>query len=200
MKRHLRFLLLWVGATALTTTVLCESAMAEMFVPDQELLDSWGVLRIGAGLVHEMGITGAGVKIGIIDSGIDTSHPEFAGRIAGGYNFVDLGESFFDSFGHGTQVAGIIGAADDGLGVVGVAPGASLYAYKVYDNSTDSNTFDRVIAALERAMSDGVQVINVSLGSIADPGLALAGGFQSGNAGRHHYCGIRRKRRIGRQQ
>lgn len=177
MNRYLHFLLLSVGAAALSTVVFCGSARADMFVPDQELLDSWGVLRIGAGLVHNMGVTGAGVKIGIIDSGIDTSHPEFAGRIAGGYNFVNNTDNFFDSFGHGTQVAGIIGAADDGLGVVGVAPGASLYAYKVYDSSTNVGTFDLVRDALARAISDGVQVVNVSLGSIADPGLVLADAF-----------------------
>lgn len=175
MRLHSQTILLVLGMA-----VFCTGARADPFVPDQELLDSWGVLQIGAGRVHQMGITGAGVKVGIIDSGIDYTHPELSANYAGGWDFVGNDANPMDDYGHGTLVAGIIGAADDDTGIVGVAPQASLYAYKVYDSSGPNiNTLDLVIAAIERAIIDGVQVINMSFGSVADPGLALAGALNA---------------------
>ncbi|OHB74699.1 MAG: hypothetical protein A2Z25_19010 [Planctomycetes bacterium RBG_16_55_9] len=141
-------------------------------IPDTELINSWGVNRIGAGQVHASGNKGAGVKIGIIDSGIDYGHPEFSGRFAGGYDFVNNDEDPFDDYGHGTWVAGIIGAADDGAGVVGVAPESSLYAYKVFDSS-GNGSLDDIIAALDRAILDGIDVVNMSFASVGDPGPDL---------------------------
>lgn len=172
MKRHMECLALLVLISGVFAAVPCASASPGVFVPDDELLNSWGVLRIGAGRVHELGITGAGVKIGIIDSGIDYGHPEFSGRFGGGYDFVNDDNDPYDDFGHGTRVAGIIGAADDGAGVVGVAPQASLYAYKVF-NRFGIGTFGNVIAALDRAILDGMQIVNMSLGSLGDPGPDL---------------------------
>ena len=87
--------------------------------------------HIGAGDVHNAGNTGQGVKVGIIDTGIDYTHPELAAAYAGGYDFFNNDSDPFDDNGHGTHVAGIIAAQMNGQGVVGVAPGASLYAYKV---------------------------------------------------------------------
>lgn len=159
---------------ALCAAMFSGSATADVFNSNAELQNSWGVEQIGAGLVHEMGITGAGVKVGIIDSGIDYTHPELSANYAGGWNLLANNDNPFDDFGHGTQIAGIIGAAYNGIGIVGVAPEASLYAYKVYDRSgTNVGTVDLMVAALERAIVDGMHVVNMSLGAIGDPGLAL---------------------------
>jgi subtilisin family serine protease len=130
------------------------------------------VERIGAGLVHASGNRGAGVKIGIIDSGIDSKHPDLAANFVGGWDFIEGDDTPQDGFGHGTFVAGIIGAVDDSQGVVGVAPEASLYAYRVLDSSGigNANTWDLVIAALDRSILDGMDVVNMSFGSFGDPG------------------------------
>ncbi|KAK0389939.1 hypothetical protein NLU13_3512 [Sarocladium strictum] len=141
----------------------------------------------GADRLHALGIKGKGVKVGVIDSGVDYSHPSLGGgfgsgfKIAGGYDFV--GDDFYGqnapvpdddpivsciSGGHGTHVAGIIGAQDPkgvGFGITGVAPEAAIYAYRVF-GCWGSTTWELVIAAMERALADGVDVINLSLGAI----------------------------------
>ena len=140
---------------------------------DPELDAAWGVKHIGAGDVHDAGNTGQGVKVGIIDTGIDYTHPELAAAYAGGYDFFNNDADPFDDNGHGTHVAGIIAAQMNGQGVVGVAPGARLYSYKVL-GADGSGDYSGMIAALERAsLVDHVQVINMSLGG-STPSQALA--------------------------
>lgn len=139
---------------------------------DAELTSAWGVSHIGAGAAHASGNKGAGVRVGIIDSGIDYTHPDLSPNYAGGWDFINNDGDPRDDYGHGTMVAGIVGAADNGTGVVGVAPGASLYAYKVFDDSGNGSYSD-VIAALNRAIADGIQVVNMSFGSLQNPGDAF---------------------------
>jgi len=137
-----------------------------------ELAHSWGVQTIGADLVHALGNQGSAVKIGVIDSGIDYRHPELQANYAGGWDFVNNDNDPLDDYGHGTEVAGIIGAARDGVGLVGVAPEAHLYAYKVF-NSLGIGTYSNVIAALDRAVADRMDVVNLSFGSPGNPGRDL---------------------------
>jgi subtilisin family serine protease len=141
----------------------------------------------GADRLHSLGIKGKGVKVGVIDSGIDYSHPSLGGgigsgfKVAGGYDFV--GDDFYGqnaavpdddpivsciSGGHGTHVAGIIGAQDPknvGFGLIGVAPEATIYAYRIF-GCWGATTWELVIAAMERALADEVDIINMSLGAI----------------------------------
>jgi len=83
-----------------------------------------------------------------------------AGKVVGGYNFIDNNEKPLDTSGHGTEVAGVI-AADGSL--KGVAPKAKLLAYKV-SSSGDSVSSDLIVKAIHRAIEDKVNVINISLG------------------------------------
>src|SRR6185369_15712642 len=94
----------------------------------QEYLDSWGVQHIGADVAQKYGYKGAGVKVAVLDSGIDYNHPDLKDNYMGGYNFIyDNNDPMDDThLGHGTHVAGIIAAKDNGTGVVGVAPDALL--------------------------------------------------------------------------
>ncbi len=140
---------------------------------DPELDAAWGVKHIGAGDVHDAGDTGQGVKVGIIDTGIDYTHPELAAAYAGGYDFFNNDADPLDDNGHGTHVAGILAAQMNGQGVVGVAPGVSIYSYKVL-GADGSGDYSGMIAALEQAsLVDHVQVINMSLGGTT-PSQALA--------------------------
>jgi len=124
----------------------------------------WGVDRIDADLAWGT-ITGTGVDIAIIDTGIDKDHPDLA--VAGGINFVRKGrrvdpDKWDDDNGHGTHCAGIAAALDNDIGVIGVAPGASLIAVKVLDRSGSGYLSDIVDGIYWAA--DNADVINLSLG------------------------------------
>jgi len=107
---------------------------------------------------------GAGVRVAVVDTGIDAEHPDLAGRVAATVSFV--GGSAADGHGHGTHVAGIIagnGTASEGR-YVGIAPEALIYAAKVLGDD-GSGLMSDVMAGVEWAADQGVQVINLSLGS-----------------------------------
>ena len=129
--------------------------------------------------------TGRGVHIAVIDTGVDRTHPDLAGRIGVARNFVD-GDPHFDSDIHGTAVAGIIAAdADNRVGIVGLAPGADLFALKACwqtaagDIAAQCNTFT-LAKALTFAIEQRADVINLSLGGPHDPLLALLVGVALG--------------------
>ena len=86
---------------------------------DPELDATWGVKRIGAGIVHHDGNMGTDVRVAVIDSGVDYTHLELGRSFAGGWDFVNGDPDPWDDFGHGTRVAGTIAAAVDGVGVMG---------------------------------------------------------------------------------
>lgn len=152
---------------------------------DTELDNSWGVKHIDAGVVHSYN-KGTGVKIAVVDSGIDYSHSDLDANYAGGYDFVNSDSDPVDDNGHGTHVAGTVAAEDNDSGVVGVAPEASLYALKVLDSGGSGNWSD-VIAAIEWAAdpngdedtSDHLDVTNLSLGSDSDPGSTVKSAFDN---------------------
>ncbi|MBI3092592.1 MAG: S8 family serine peptidase [Candidatus Tectomicrobia bacterium] len=148
---------------------------------DAELDNTWGVKHIGAGTVHAGGNKGLGVRVAVIDSGIDCTHPDLNANCAGGYDFVNNDADPSDDNGHGTHVAGTVAAEDDGAGVVGVAPAASLYALKVL-SSSGSGSWSDVIAALQWAVDNGIQVTNNSYGASTDPGTTVRAAFDNSAA------------------
>jgi subtilisin family serine protease len=123
---------------------------------------TWGLKAIGAG---DGCCTGQGVKVAILDTGIDTDHPAFAGRIAGTASFIS-GESVEDGHGHGTHCAGTVAGAASETPRYGVASEASIYAGKVLSNDGRGAT-GGVLAGIEWAISQGCAVISMSLGSRA---------------------------------
>lgn len=133
-----------------------------------------GVARIGAAPGASLGFNGSGVGVAILDTGIDLAHPDLAANIATtgfGGRFNLKGQ---DDQGHGTHVAGIVAAAQNNFGVVGVAPGAKLYAVKVLDSAGNGYDSDIIagldwVAANASKVSPNIRVINMSLGR---PGVA----------------------------
>lgn len=128
---------------------------------------------VNATQVWAMGYNGSGVKIAVLDTGIDASHPEFTGRIIAQQDFTGSASGFMDVLGHGTHVAGIAaGNMLNGGQFNGVAPGALLMNAKVLDDS-GSGTTSSVISGLQWALSpsgnasshDGANVIIMSFGS-----------------------------------
>ncbi|MCL1061840.1 S8 family serine peptidase, partial [Shewanella benthica] len=120
-------------------------------------------------------LKGTGIVVAVLDSGIDYTHPDLGGcmgegcRVVAGYDFVNDDTDPMDGYGHGTHVAGIIGA--NGLSMQGVAPEVTFHAYKVLSDQGYGAT-SGIIAALEKAVDpdgdpltdDAVDIINMSLG------------------------------------
>jgi hypothetical protein len=100
---------------------------------------------------------------------------------AGGYDFVHGDNDPMDDNGHGTHCAGIVAAEDNGSGVVGVAPQANLYALKVL-GANGSGNYSAVIAALEWAVANDIQVTSNSYGSPGDPGTTVKAAFDNAAA------------------
>lgn len=117
--------------------------------------------HIQAPQVWAAGYTGRNVPIAIIDTGIDPSHPDFVGRIAGMQDFT--GEGPRDNHGHGTHVAGI--AAGAGNRYKGIAPEAQIYVAKVL-HGDGSGYMSEVMSGLDWAVQQNVKVINLSLGGV----------------------------------
>lgn len=82
---------------------------------------------------------GGGVNVAMIDTGVDSRHPDLAAGIEGGWNFINDNDQYFDDFAHGTLVAGIVGARDNGIGTVGVAPEARLWALRISGEESNPN-------------------------------------------------------------
>ncbi|HCC47335.1 MAG TPA: peptidase S8 [Elusimicrobia bacterium] len=122
----------------------------------------WGVARVNAAAAWDY-TAGKGVKVAVIDTGVDFNHPDLAPNYKGGYNAVDPAAAPLDDQGHGTHVAGTIAAVRDNSGVAGVAPAADLYAVKVLDKN-GSGQYSWIIAGIEWAIEHRMQVINMSLG------------------------------------
>ncbi|MBI2329259.1 MAG: S8 family serine peptidase, partial [Chloroflexi bacterium] len=122
----------------------------------------WGVDRVDAELVHPSN-KGTGVKVAILDSGIDLDHPDLA--VSGNVTFVSGTTSGDDDNGHGTLVAGIVAALDNDIGVIGVAPEASLYAVKVL-NQNGSGVMSVILSGIQWTMDNNMQVLNISFGGL----------------------------------
>jgi len=111
--------------------------------------------------------TGAGVKVAILDTGIDPSHPDLAGRVSEGVDFTGIGSSLDDN-GHGTHVSGTVAAIfSNNDGVYGVAPDATLVPVKVL-SASGSGTLDWIIAGIQWSIGNDIDVINMSLGTSSD--------------------------------
>lgn len=132
--------------------------------PPQSL--PWGVDRVDAELAFGTN-PGTAVKVGIVDTGIDLTHPDLASNIKGGVNTINPLKSANDDNGHGTHVAGTAGAVNNDIGVVGVGPEIHLYAIKVL-NRQGSGFLSDVIEGLQWAVANNMQVINMSLGTSSD--------------------------------
>ena len=126
-----------------------------------------GIRRTGAPEVWTR-TTGQNVKVAVIDTGIDSNHPDLLGRIIGGQNFSSNDrEAWTDGNGHGTHVSGIVAANNNNIGVVGMAPEASLIAVKVLDD-LGTGRFSDVVAGIEYAINAKADVANLSLGGTMD--------------------------------
>ena len=131
------------------------------------------MLQLDVAAAHAVS-RGAGVRVAVIDTGVEVNHPDLPGTLVS-RNFVDNDTDAFRSDAHGTAVAGIIAAVpDNGIGIIGIAPDASLFAYKACWRAAEGgiravcNTFT-LAQAIAAAIDARVDIINLSLDGPNDP-------------------------------
>jgi hypothetical protein len=158
-------------------TVEAAPALLPSSFETDEYRRSWYLGHIHASEAYAMGYTGKGVAVAVVDSGIDFNHPEFAGRISPlSYSYaidrdpLDLSDTDFEGKiqGHGTHVSGIIGAARDGRGTMGVAPDATIMTLRTNYRTGPAGEYPPNLG-LVHAANNGAKVINGSYGPIAFP-------------------------------
>jgi serine protease len=169
-----------------------------------DLWDSDGDLKVDTGAV-----AGQGITVAVLDSGIEPAHPDLAANVNLGLSYDYIGNDSDVSdvpgsiTGHGTSTSGIVAAVDNEIGVIGVAPKATVLMYRVCDASIDDCPDSAVIAGLEASVDNGAQVVSMSFGGVgfsialkqaiqaaSDAGLVLvasAGNTPSKVAGALHY-------------
>lgn len=140
-----------------------EVAAATATVNDPYFSDQWGAHRIN--VVDSWDVTtGATVVVAVLDTGVETGHPDLAGHILPGWDFVNDDDDVEDDNGHGTAMAGLVAAtADNAIGIAGVAPSSMLLPIKVLDHTAWGFHSD-IAAGIVYAVDHGAHVINLSLG------------------------------------
>ncbi|MGM0846168.1 MAG: S8 family peptidase [Bacillota bacterium] len=142
----------------------------------EEIMETVSEMPAGVDLIQAPKLwksaKGKGIKIAVLDTGCDLNHEDLQGRIVGTRNFTndDGGneENVTDYNGHGTHVAGTIAANENGSGVVGVAPEASLLIVKVLAGEQGSGRYDWIVDGIQYSIDQGVDIISMSLGGPAD--------------------------------
>ncbi|HYR28381.1 MAG TPA: S8 family serine peptidase [Thermoanaerobaculia bacterium] len=145
------------------------ATQAEIIRYNEKQYTPWGIPQIGAPEVWSASKGSTQVHVAVIDTGIDYEHPDLKHAYMGGYNTFDPAKTPLDDHRHGTHVAGTIAAADNGFGVIGVAPNVKLWAVKVLDDD-GKGTSETLTAGIDWVVAKaketgGRWVINMSLGS-----------------------------------
>ena len=128
---------------------------------------TWAVERVNALEYHQI-TKGNGIKIAVIDSGVNVNHPDLINNIKTGYNFIDNNYDVNDDCDHGTCVSGLIAAESNDFGMLGIAPESFIYPLKVLhkvDGNRCSGYISDVVQAIEWSIENNMDIINMSLGS-----------------------------------
>lgn len=141
------------------------AAPATGWRPNDPLLDSeWGLARIGVAEAWDVTRGDSSLIVAVLDTGIDTNHPDLQGQFVGGWDFVGKDSVPQDDNGHGTHVSGLVAAAaDNGRGISGVAPGARVMPIKVV-TATGIGSHLQIAQGIEYAVHNGARILNLSLG------------------------------------
>ncbi|MCX7669051.1 MAG: S8 family peptidase, partial [Anaerolineae bacterium] len=176
-EEHSASLMTYLKASPVVRYVERNYLAAGAYIPNDpdyaDPIKSYGLRKIAAESAWDV-ITGTtAITVAVVDSGLALAHPEFAGRVVPGWDFVNADADPSDDQGHGTHVAGIIAAAmDNGLGTTGVAPGASILPVKVL-NAMNTGSWADIAAGIVYAADRGAQIINLSLGGPVDDTVLL---------------------------
>ncbi len=154
----------YLMSPGVATLAVAAAFAVPVHAADPEYGNSPALVRIKADVAHARGVSGMGVTIAVMDTGIVGGHREFAGgRLMPGLNAITGGSDVTDRAGHGTHVAGILGAARDGRGVLGVAYDARLLPIKILPDGGSGST-----VALDRGLRYAIgraAIVNMSAGA-----------------------------------
>jgi subtilisin family serine protease len=157
-------------------TVQLDPPMSQKIINQPDQFIPWGVEKIGVKSLGELVIRK--VDVAVIDTGVDLEHPDLKENIANGINVVDPNAPPMDIDGHGTHVAGIIAGVNNNIGILGVAPKASIHPVSVFrknGNSAPIAFYSDIISGLEWCLGNGIKIINISFGTyVDDPNLREA--------------------------
>ncbi|SFE60337.1 S8 family peptidase [Alteribacillus iranensis] len=128
-------------------------------------LENWGLEHLDIPDAWDTGVTGEGIDVAVVDTGIESSHPSL--NVTDGFSAVPGVTSYDDDNGHGTHAAGIIAANQPSAGLVGVAPDVNLYAVKVLD-AVGRAPLSQVLSGIDWAIDQDVDVISMSFGTLTD--------------------------------
>ncbi len=143
-----------------------------------EFLNNWGPAGTNAQIAWQNGATGAGVIVGVIDDGIDPNHPELIGRISPlSTDIVASRNALVTTQSHGSEISSLIAGNYNGAQTVGVAYDATILAIRA-DDGSDSFAYSDLANALDYAVANGVDVINLSLGGAGAPPQFFADAFE----------------------
>jgi subtilisin family serine protease len=135
---------------------------------DPRLGDQWNMRQIQAPEAWDVGTGGGDVTVAVLDSGIDPSHPDLTGRVVPGRNVRERNADTRDDIGHGTHVAGVIGAlGNNGVGVAGLSWGVRLMPIKITDRFGDASILGAA-EGIRWATDNGARIINLSFGGLDD--------------------------------
>jgi len=131
--------------------------------PQVQSGEAWHLARMQAPAAWDFTTGAPGVVVAVLDSGVNSSNPDLAGRVLPGYNFVSGGTDVTDDFGHGTAVTGtIVAAGNNGVGVAGIAFGCRVLPVKVM-GPTGYAYYSAVAEGIHYAVDNGARVINISI-------------------------------------
>lgn len=165
------------SVAAVEEDTLCYALGAEaLLVEGQPVVSSetipTGVAQIKASLAWDC-TRADGVRVAVLDTGIDYEHPDLRPNYRGGVSFITEEPTPMDYNGHGTHCAGIIAAAINGAGIVGVAPSAELFGVKVLSRG-GSGSWSGIIAGIDWAIKQRMHIVSMSLGGVSAPSAVEA--------------------------
>ncbi|HEY1340751.1 MAG TPA: S8 family serine peptidase, partial [Bryobacteraceae bacterium] len=141
---------------------------------DPSYASEWHLAKIQAPAAWGLTTGSPSVLVAVIDSGVDKTHPDLAGKLVTGWSFLKSSADVSDTLGHGTAVAGTVAAAtNNATGVAGVSWGSMIMPLAVVD-SNDFASYSNIAAAIQYAADHGVRIINVSIGG-SSPSSVLQG-------------------------
>jgi subtilisin family serine protease len=154
------------------------------FIPnDPRYKDQWHLPKIGTPIAWDS-VSGDGITIAILDTGVDPNHYDLATKLLPGYNAADGGTDWSDIHGHGTAVAGVAGAiANNGAGVASVAWGSPLLPIRVTNSSDGYAYFSDIARGVTWAADNGARVANISYGATPSSAISSAARYMKSKGG-----------------
>ncbi|WP_425485178.1 S8 family peptidase [Anoxybacillus ayderensis] len=147
----------------------------QLLMSTKKQIIPWGANSIGINKLQVKQEPVSKVKVAILDSGINREHEDLKGKVVKEFNAINPGQPLYDTYGHGTAIAGTIAASDNEVGIRGVSPNVEIYSVKVLDDKGRGNVRDLVRGIKWCIDNNKVQVMNISFGmSLDNPELRKA--------------------------